>query len=861
MLYIDIETRSVMDLRKVGVYVYAQHPTTDITVFCYALGDGPVQTWLPLADWFMPIDLERWLADETIPICAHNAGFERTMLRGPTGAYLLGDRISQALASPERWVCTAARAAWMGLPRSLEGASEALGLSARKDKDGHRLMLKLCKPKPGTGIENPVWPGTDAEMTRLGIYCAQDVEVERALHRVMPEMPDFERQVWLATERLNDTGIMVDRDLLLATADVVAAATDDVNARIASLTDGMVSKVTKNADLTEWLNGRGIPEPVDSVAKAALEALMQRDDLDEKTREVIALRQHGGKSSASKYRAVALRINADARLRGALVYCGAASTARFSSRGAQLQNLPRARLTENPENALAAIDIILKPASVETKLAELKTLGPPIVLASELLRPNFIARADCWFVRGDYSQIEARVTPWLAGSNKLISAFEAYDAGTGPDLYIITASDVYRRPADSITKADRQAGKVTALSMGFGGGQGALQAMAKAYGLKIPEWVPPLKTLVDPTSGRSRRVIDRSVEPTIGTDEWIKRQWREANPEIVQYWRDLEDKAVACMMGATGIRHRINTHTNSYFVRNNKCMMLVKPSGLPIFYWNPRLVRNLMPWEDREGNPVYRVGVRYTSENAMTKQWQEFALYGGLICENCVGAETEVLTRRGWTRIVDVLPDDMLWDGVEWVRHCGVLAKGEPDVISFGGIKITPEHKVLTETGWVVAEHACHVSAVRACERYNRAAVSNAGGGDRSGIGEMPGEHAVCAPGSRTQVYDILNAGPRHRFTVRGDDGRPFIVANCTQSVARDIMADAMLRFNTLRGCRSVMTVHDELLGEISKSVAPTAQAAAAILTEVMSQKPGWAAGLPIAAEASAHQRYLKIGD
>ena len=30
-------------------------------------------------------------------------------------------------------------------------------------------------------------------------------------------------------------------------------------------------------------------------------------------------------------------------------------------------------------------------------------------------------------------------------------------------------------------------------------------------------------------------------------------------------------------------------------------------------------------------------------------------------------------------------------------------------------------------------------------------------------------------------VYDIVNAGPRHRFTVRGRDGNPFIVHNCLQ--------------------------------------------------------------------------------
>lgn len=43
-------------------------------------------------------------------------------------------------------------------------------------------------------------------------------------------------------------------------------------------------------------------------------------------------------------------------------------------------------------------------------------------------------------------------------------------------------------------------------------------------------------------------------------------------------------------------------------------------------------------------------------------------------------------------------------------------------------------------------------------------------------------------------VYDILNAGPRHRFTVMGQAG-PFVVSNCVQSTGHDIHMKAIRIF------------------------------------------------------------------
>jgi DNA polymerase len=136
----------------------------------------------------------------------------------------------------------------------------------------------------------------------------------------------------------------------------------------------------------------------------------------------------------------------------------------------QLQNLPRGKIVKD---VMAAIEAVL----LNTPLDQIETnFGPPMVVFGELVRPLIVARREDWLARGDYSQIEARVNPWLAGETSNLEAFKAYDRGEGPDNYIVTAAKMYRVPASDIDKDDprRQSGKVTDLACGFQGGKGAL---------------------------------------------------------------------------------------------------------------------------------------------------------------------------------------------------------------------------------------------------------------------------------------------------------------------------------------------------------------------------------------------------
>lgn len=66
----------------------------------------------------------------------------------------------------------------------------------------------------------------------------------------------------------------------------------------------------------------------------------------------------------------------------------------------------------------------------------------------------------------------------------------------------------------------------------------------------------------------------------------------------------------------------------------------------------------------------------------------------------CFGADTPVLTKRGWTRIVDVLDTDEVFDGTEWTTHGGVAYRGERNLLRGFGVHATSDHKIKVGKDW-----------------------------------------------------------------------------------------------------------------------------------------------------------------
>ena len=100
-------------------------------------------------------------------------------------------------------------------------------------------------------------------------------------------------------------------------------------------------------------------------------------------------------------------------------------------------------------------------------------------------------------------------------------------------------------------------------------------------------------------------------------------------------------------------------------------------------------------------------------------------------------------------------------------------------------------------------------------------------------------------------VYDVVDAGPRNRFTVRGKDGQPLIVHNCIQSLARDIICDHMLKID--QRYLVVGTVHDEIICVVAEDEVEEAER---YILEVMRTPPSWAPDLPLDAEVGHGDSY-----
>ena len=135
-----------------------------------------------------------------------------------------------------------------------------------------------------------------------------------------------------------------------------------------------------------------------------------------------------------------------------------------------------------------------------------------------------------------------------------------------------------------------------------------------------------------------------------------------------------------------------------------------------------------------------------------SEQWTRF--------QYCLSGDAEVLTNDGFVKLSEIRLSHSVWDGISFVKHEGLLFKGIKSTIDLGGVRMTPEHKVLFEYRWVEARTLPHT------------------------------------PGVEESVYDLLNCGPNSRFAVKWGDGL-LIVHNCRDRGHLDFInkADKCERF------------------------------------------------------------------
>lgn len=574
-LFLDIETYSEVDIAACGAYKYIADPSFQILMISYAFDDEDVVTIDLAQGEAIPDELEEGLLDSDVIKWAHNAVFERKAF----------ERIGYTIPI-EEWRDSAVKAAYCGLPLSLDNVSKALKLQEGKLDTGKALIRYFscpCKPTKTNGMRTRNYPHHDLEKwEQYKMYNNFDVRAEREIVRRLEtyEIPEWEQALWVLDQEINDRGILID----LGMAANAIKADEGYKAALTQEVKDITGLENPNSvmQLKAWLEME-TGEVVDSLNKKEMPALLEKASGDVKA--VLEARQRLGKTSVKKYTAMLNCAGQDKRARGLFQFYGANRTGRWAGRLIQLQNLPQNHINDIE----LARDCVVKG---DAQMLEVFYDNVPDTL-SQLIRTAFIAPEGKTFAVADFSAIEARVLSWFANEEWRLDVFRTHGK-----IYEAAAAMMFGLPIEMIKKGspERQKGKIAELALGYGGSLGALKRMGgEAMGLSDGEMMS------------------------------IVRKWRAANEGITDFWASVQDAAYK----AVRLRDKVvlDEYHGLEFECNTEVLTIKLPSGRKLFYRNP-CIRN-----SSKGEILCYYGI-----NQETKQWSLLDTYGGKLTENIIQA-------------------------------------------------------------------------------------------------------------------------------------------------------------------------------------------------------------------------------
>lgn len=686
-LFLDTETFSGVDLKKVGAYAYAEHPTTEIMICTYAIDEGRVQTWDCTESPTMPRELRKALRHVSRKkakiVMANGLLFDRLVIREKWGIDLPVSQIEDTMIMAFRHA----------LPGSLDMQCQVLGVDAEhaKDKAGKALIKRFCKPTPKTyKIRRYTRETHPEEWAKFLRYAALDIIAMREVYWRIPDWGNTpkEDEILLIDQLINDRGFYVDVELANAAIKAVQAHKEELKEEAWERFGG---KLTGN-DFLPILRDIAPAFTIHNAQKSTLNDLLEDPDFPDEGKALIEMRLGASSTASTKYNPLVNGLSADGRRRGCLQYGGAKRTLRWAGKGFQPQNLARGEYSDDHEGKIkrreGESDVSFWVRShmltngINSLLRGTAHWAYDISkLTASTVRGCIIPAKGKKFVVADYSNVEGRGLAWIAGEKTALMVFKA-----GRDIYCETAGKMFGLDPDYIKanrKDLRQIGKACELGLGYGGGVAAFLQFAKNLGLDLYTMADVMKgTFPDHIWAAAKRGYEyarineakrppkpgkKDERPTyiLPKNVWltcdaIKRIWREAHPKTVAFWAELED-AVLCAIRNPGKAYWAGANVRP---DGRKALKIVRtkakhdptfdeerddpnaagwwlkielPSGRIMSY--PGIALSVTTEIDEDtGKKRTSTRIKYQGENQTTRQWGFQYTYGGKLTENIVQA-------------------------------------------------------------------------------------------------------------------------------------------------------------------------------------------------------------------------------
>lgn len=686
-LFLDTETFSGVDLKKVGAYAYAEHPTTEIMICTYAIDEGRVQTWDCTESPTMPRELRKALRQvcrkKAKIVMANGLLFDRLVIREKWGIDLPVSQIEDTMIMAFRHA----------LPGSLDMQCQVLGVDAEhaKDKAGKALIKRFCKPTPKTyKIRRYTRETHPEEWAKFLRYAALDIIAMREVYWRIPDWGNTpkEDEILLIDQLINDRGFYVDVDLANAAIKAVQAHKEELKEEAWERFGG---KLTGN-DFLPILRDIAPAFTIHNAQKSTLNDLLEDPDFPDEGKALIEMRLGASSTASTKYNPLVNGLSADGRRRGCLQYGGAKRTLRWAGKGFQPQNLARGEYSDDHEGKIkrreGESDVAFWVRShmltngINSLLRGTAHWAYDISkLTASTVRGCIIPAKGKKFVVADYSNVEGRGLAWIAGEKTALMVFKA-----GRDIYCETAGKMFGLDPDYIKanrKDLRQIGKACELGLGYGGGVAAFLQFAKNLGLDLYAMADVMKgTFPDHIWAAAKRGYEyarineakrppkpgkKDERPTyiLPKNVWltcdaIKRMWRESHPMTVAFWAELED-AVLCAIRNPGKAYWAGANVRP---DGKKALKIVRtkakhdpsfdeerddpnaagwwlkielPSGRIMSY--PGIALSVTTEIDEDtGKKRTSTRIKYQGENQTTRQWGFQYTYGGKLTENIVQA-------------------------------------------------------------------------------------------------------------------------------------------------------------------------------------------------------------------------------